>query len=61
MTMLVNLAGLPALSIPVGFSSEGMPMGAQLIGPDFSEGLICAVGSAYQRETDWHLKAATLP
>jgi len=60
MTMLVNLAGLPALSVSVGYSSEGLPMGAQLIGPEFSESLICAVGSAYQRETDWHLKAATL-
>jgi Asp-tRNA(Asn)/Glu-tRNA(Gln) amidotransferase A subunit family amidase len=58
MTMLVNLAGLPALSIPVGFSSEGLPMGAQLIGRKFSEGLICAVGAAYQRETDWHLRRA---
>ncbi len=58
MTMLVNLAGLPALSVPVGYSSDGLPMGAQVIGPEFSEGLICAVGSAYQRQTDWHLRAA---
>ena len=60
MTMLVNLAGLPALSIPVGYSSEGLPMGAQLIGKRFSEPLICAVGAAYQRETDWHLRRAEL-
>ncbi len=60
MTMLVNLAGLPALSIPVGYSSEGLPMGAQLIGQRFSEPLICAVGAAYQRETDWHLRRAEL-
>jgi aspartyl-tRNA(Asn)/glutamyl-tRNA(Gln) amidotransferase subunit A len=58
MTMLANLAGLPALSIPVGFSSEGLPMGAQLIGRRFSESLVCGVGAAYQRETDWHLRRA---
>ena len=61
MTMIVNLARLPALSVPVGYSTDGLPIGAQLIGPEFSEDLICAVGSAYQRETDWHLRAATLP
>jgi aspartyl-tRNA(Asn)/glutamyl-tRNA(Gln) amidotransferase subunit A len=60
MTVLVNLAGLPALSVPVGFSSAGLPMGAQLIGQRFSEALICAVGAAYQRETDWHLRRANL-
>lgn len=58
LTMLVNVAGLPALSIPVGFSNDGMPVGAQVIGPEFSETLICAVGAAYQRETDWHLRRA---
>jgi aspartyl-tRNA(Asn)/glutamyl-tRNA(Gln) amidotransferase subunit A len=61
MTMPVNLAGLPALSIPVGYSGEGLPMGAQLIGSAFHEALICAVGAAYQRETDWHLRRAELP
>lgn len=60
MTMVVNLAGLPALSIPVGYSSEGLPIGAQLIGQRFSEALICAVGAAYQRQTDWHLRRAEL-
>jgi Asp-tRNA(Asn)/Glu-tRNA(Gln) amidotransferase A subunit family amidase len=35
-------------------------MGAQLIGQRFSEALICAVGAAYQRETDWHLRRADL-
>ena len=58
LTMLVNLAGLPALSIPVGFTTEGMPMGAQIIGPEFSEELLCAVGIAFQEATDWHLRRA---
>jgi aspartyl-tRNA(Asn)/glutamyl-tRNA(Gln) amidotransferase subunit A len=58
LTMLANLAGLPALSIPVGFTSGGLPIGAQVIGPEFSEALICAVGSAYQAETYWHLRRA---
>jgi aspartyl-tRNA(Asn)/glutamyl-tRNA(Gln) amidotransferase subunit A len=58
LTMLVNLAGLPALSIPVGFTTDGMPMGAQIIGPAFSEARICAVGAAYQAQTYWHLRRA---
>src|SRR6202022_1630875 len=58
LTMLANLAGLPALSIPVGFTSGGLPIGAQVIGPEFAEALICAVGSAYQAETYWHLRRA---
>ena len=58
LTLPVNLARLPALSIPVGFSRLGLPMGAQLIGPEFSEELLCLVGSAFQRQTDWHRRYA---
>lgn len=58
LTLPVNLARLPALSIPVGFSKLGMPMGAQLIGPEFSEELLCAIGAAFQRQTDWHRRDA---
>jgi len=55
-TAPVNLAGVPALAFPVGESSEGLPLGAQLIGPDWSEEWLCAIGAAYQRTTDWHLR-----
>jgi aspartyl-tRNA(Asn)/glutamyl-tRNA(Gln) amidotransferase subunit A len=58
LTLPVNLARLPALSIPVGFTRLGLPIGAQLIGPEFSEALLCTIGAAFQRETDWHWRHA---
>jgi aspartyl-tRNA(Asn)/glutamyl-tRNA(Gln) amidotransferase subunit A len=48
----VNVAGLAGLSIPCGFTAEGLPIGLQLIGKD--EALLVEIGVAYQRETDWH-------
>ena len=52
-TIGANLAGLPAMSIPCGFSAD-LPVGLQLIGPHFSEERLLAAAHAYQRETDWH-------
>jgi aspartyl-tRNA(Asn)/glutamyl-tRNA(Gln) amidotransferase subunit A len=54
-TLPVNAAGLPAIAFPVGFS-DGLPVGAQLIGAPWSEELLCAVAAAYQDATDWHLR-----
>jgi aspartyl-tRNA(Asn)/glutamyl-tRNA(Gln) amidotransferase subunit A len=51
-----NLAGLPAIFFPCGFGTDGLPVGLQLVGPPFSEPLLVALASAYQRETDHHLK-----
>lgn len=53
-TVSVNLAGLPALSMPCGFDGKGLPIGAQLIGPHFGEGAILNAAHAFQLETDWH-------
>jgi aspartyl-tRNA(Asn)/glutamyl-tRNA(Gln) amidotransferase subunit A len=53
-----SIAGVPALTVPCGLSSEGLPIGLQLIGPPHSDLLLCALGDAYQRETDWHLRTA---
>ena len=50
----VNLAGLPALSMPCGFDAKGLPMGAQLIGPRFGEAVILNAAHAFQLETDFH-------
>ncbi|HSW77120.1 MAG TPA: amidase, partial [Candidatus Saccharimonadales bacterium] len=50
----VNLAGIPAMSIPCGFNKDNMPVGVQLIGPALSEQLLFKVGHAYQQITDWH-------
>jgi aspartyl-tRNA(Asn)/glutamyl-tRNA(Gln) amidotransferase subunit A len=55
-TIGANLAGLPAMSIPCGFAS-GLPVGVQLIGPHFAEGALLNAAHAFQRETDWHLRA----
>lgn len=54
-TIPVNLAGLPAISFPVGFS-QGLPVGAQLIGNYFSESHLLNIVNRYQRETSWHLE-----
>jgi aspartyl-tRNA(Asn)/glutamyl-tRNA(Gln) amidotransferase subunit A len=51
-----NLAGVPAIFFPCGFGTDGLPVGLQLVGPPFSEPLLVALVSAYQRETDHHLK-----
>lgn len=49
-----NLAGVPAISVPCGFTKDNMPVGVQLIGPHLSEQLLFKVGHAYQQITDWH-------
>ena len=52
-TTPASLAGLPALSLPCGFSNR-MPVGMQLIGPHFGEASLLKLGRQYQDETDWH-------
>lgn len=52
-TIGVNLAGLPAVSIPCGFTSAGLPMGMQLVGQPFREAELLAIGRAYEREHPW--------
>ena len=56
-TVSVNLAGLPALSMPCGLDAEGMPIGAQLIAPHFGEGAALSAAHAFQLDTDWHRRA----
>jgi len=56
-TVSVNLAGLPGLSMPCGFDSKGLPIGAQLIGPHFGESKILNAAHAFQLDTDWHKRA----
>ena len=53
-TVPVNLAGLPALSMPCGFDGGGMPIGAQLIGPALGDGAVLNAAHAFQLETDYH-------
>jgi aspartyl-tRNA(Asn)/glutamyl-tRNA(Gln) amidotransferase subunit A len=54
MTIPVNLAGLPGLSIPCGFDDKGLPIGMQLIGKVLREDLLLQVAHAYEQATEWH-------
>jgi len=49
-----NVSGHPCLSLPCGFTGQGMPLGAQFIGKKGSEGILCRAGMAVQRVSDWH-------
>jgi aspartyl-tRNA(Asn)/glutamyl-tRNA(Gln) amidotransferase subunit A len=53
-TVSANLAGLPGISVPCGFSAEGLPIGFQLMGRMFDEATMLRVADTYERATDWH-------
>jgi aspartyl-tRNA(Asn)/glutamyl-tRNA(Gln) amidotransferase subunit A len=53
-----NATGFPALSVPMGFDGDGMPLGLQIIGVPFADATCLQVGHAYQQATDWHLRIA---
>jgi len=52
-TVGANLAGLPALSLPCGFNSEGLPIGLQILGRPFDEATLLRIARAYEREHPW--------
>ena len=53
LTISVNLAGIPALSLPCGFDQSSMPIGMQIVGKHFDEATILRVGHAYEQATEW--------
>ncbi len=55
-TVAVNLAGLPAISVPAGFAQDGLPVGLQLIATAFAESRLLNAAHQLQRVTDWHLQ-----
>jgi aspartyl-tRNA(Asn)/glutamyl-tRNA(Gln) amidotransferase subunit A len=55
-----NLTGLPAMAMPCGFSSNGLPLSMQVIGKPFDEPTVFQVGDVYQRLTDWHLQVPSV-
>jgi aspartyl-tRNA(Asn)/glutamyl-tRNA(Gln) amidotransferase subunit A len=59
-TITTNLAGIPGLSMPCGFSSEGLPIGVQLVGPAMSETALLQAARLYERETQWHTRRPSL-
>ncbi len=54
LNMPFNLAGLPAVSFPCGFSTGGLPIGLQVVGKPFEEATVLRIAHAYQQITDWH-------
>jgi aspartyl-tRNA(Asn)/glutamyl-tRNA(Gln) amidotransferase subunit A len=59
-TGVPSLTGLPSMSVPCGFSPDGLPIGMQILGKPFDEVTIFRVGHAYQEATDWHTREPTL-
>ncbi|ACB75642.1 Asp-tRNA(Asn)/Glu-tRNA(Gln) amidotransferase subunit GatA [Opitutus terrae] len=59
-TIGVNLAGLPGISVPCGFTKSGLPIGVQLIGQPFKEADLLAIAHAYDRAHDWNRKTPNL-
>lgn len=59
-TIPANLAGIPGISIPCGFSKETLPIGLQILGRHFEEKKLLQIAYAFERETDFHLKKPVL-
>ena len=59
-TISVNLAGIPAISIPCGFTSNNLPIGLQIIGKHFDEESILKAAYTYEQSTDWHERKPNL-
>jgi aspartyl-tRNA(Asn)/glutamyl-tRNA(Gln) amidotransferase subunit A len=54
-----DVTGLPAMSVPCGFNSEGLPIGLQIIGRPYDEGTVLRVGQAYEAATQWTTRAGS--
>jgi aspartyl-tRNA(Asn)/glutamyl-tRNA(Gln) amidotransferase subunit A len=59
-TIPVNLAGTCAMSLPCGFSAEGLPIGLQLIGKPFDEATLLRTAYAFEQSTEWHKRKPQL-
>ncbi len=60
MTIPVNMAGLPGISVPCGFDRNGMPIGLQIVSNVLREDLLFEVAHAYEQATDWHTRSPQL-
>jgi aspartyl-tRNA(Asn)/glutamyl-tRNA(Gln) amidotransferase subunit A len=58
--MPISVYGLPAISIPCGYSESGLPIGLQIVGPRFGEPKALALAHAYERATEWHKRRPPL-
>src|SRR5215470_2686584 len=55
-TLPFNYYGLPAISVPCGFTKNGLPLGLQIVGPRWGEEIVLAAAKYYEQHTQWHLK-----
>jgi len=59
-TISANLAGIPGISLPCGFSKKGLPIGLQLMAKPFDEEILLRVAYTYEKNTDWHKRSPEL-
>ena len=59
-TIAANLTGTPAISIPAGFTRDGLPIGLQLQATYFREATLLSIAHRFQQASDWHLRTPTL-
>ena len=59
-TVSGNLAGIPGMSIPCGFTKSNLPIGLQLLSPDFNEERMFRIARMYEKQTDWHTRRAMM-
>ncbi len=59
-TLSANLAGIPGMSVPCGFSTDGLPIGLQILGKHFNEGALLKVGYSFEQATEHHKKRPNL-
>jgi aspartyl-tRNA(Asn)/glutamyl-tRNA(Gln) amidotransferase subunit A len=55
-TSIFDAFGIPMISIPCGFTSDGLPIGIQIGGAPWAESTVLALAHAYERETEWHTR-----
>ncbi len=55
-----SLAGVPGMSVPTGFSNDGLPLSMQIVGRPLAENTVFQVGHAYQQRTGWHTRRPVL-
>jgi len=59
-TMPFSVAGVPSLSVPIGFGAHGLPLAMQVAGPPLAEATVLRIGHAYEQATEWHTKSPVL-
>ena len=55
-----DMSGHPTITMPAGFTAQGLPVGMQLVGKHLGEAILCRAGRAFQRATDWHRRRPRL-